>query len=237
MTSTKRTFLLLALAIFCIASFPGTAQSSYTKSGLNGALFDAHTAFNMDDIVQSFGGQLGYSIGGILDVGLNFSMAYDEIEGQASQETNIGMKYGIMLLKQEDLSPVSLELSGSYGYSFVESDYYTDADPERQKEGRGYQLKLHLLHDFATGNSSAIRLGPFAALRSYRYTVEAISLGAEEDQEFLSERETGLFYGIELAFHKTSAQGKTYYLSLEPSMDDNLNFSAALRTGLVYEIR
>ena len=235
MTSTKRNFLLLALAIFCIASFPGMAQSSYTKSGLNGALFDAHTAFNMDDIVQSFGGQLGYSIGGILDVGMNFSMTYDEVEGQESQETNIGLKYGIMLLKQEDLSPVSLELSGSYGYSFVDSSYYENND--RQKEGHGYHINLHLFHDFGSTFTSAFRIGPFAGFSSYRYTVEAIILGAEEEQQFLSERETELFYGLEMTFHKSSAQGRTYYFSIKPYGDNEFNFGAAISTGLVFEIR
>ncbi len=235
MISTKRTILLLTLAIFCIASFPGMAQSSYTKSGLNGALFDAHTAFNMDDIVQSFGGQLGYSIGGILDVGMNFSMTYDEVEGQDSQETNIGLKYGIMLLKQEDLSPVSLELSGSYGYSFVDSSYYDDLN--RQKEGHGYKINLYLFHDFSSTSTAAFRMGPFAGFSSYRYTVEAIILGAEEEQQFLSERETELLYGLELSLHRTSAQGRTYYFSIKPYGDDELKFAAAISTGLVFEIR
>lgn len=235
MTSSKRTFILLALALFCITASPGAAQSSYTQSGLNGALFDAHTAFNIDDIVQSFGGQLGYSIGGILDVGMNFSMAYDEIEGQDSQETNIGIKYGIMLLKQEDLSPVSLELSGSYGYSFVDSKYYDNQD--QQKEGQGYNLELYIFRDFSTGVSSGIRLGPFGSFRSYRYNIQDISPATEETRTFSPVRDTIIEYGFDFTIHNTTSQGNTYYLSIKPSGDENLIFAATISTGLVFEIR
>lgn len=235
MISTRRTFLIAALAVFCITAFPSMAQSSYTQSGLNGALFDAHTALDMDGIVQSFGGQLGYSIGGILDVGLNFSMSYDEIEGQDSQETNIGLKYGLMLLKQEDLSPVSLELGGSYGYSFVDSNYYENND--QQKEGQGYNIQLKLFRDFSTGDSSAIRFGPFGGFRNYKYTIQDISPATEETRTFSPVRETVIEYGICFTFHTYTAQGKTYYFSIKPSADEELNFAAAISTGLVFEIR
>lgn len=237
MTRKKPLVLVLLVVLIFLLAAPLTAQSSYTQSGLNGALFDAHTAFNLDDIVQSFGGQLGYSIGGILDVGLNFSMTYDQIEGQDLQETNIGIKYGIMLLKQEELSPLSLELSGNYGYSFVDSDYYSNDTPEKQKEGQGYDIQLYLFRDYSTGNASAIRFGPFGGFKSYRYNVEAVSLAPEEEQEYQSERETNFIYGIDLTtVHKTTS-GKTYYFSIKPSGDEELNLTATISTGLVFEIR
>src|SRR6056297_3761088 len=140
----KQKYFIVICAVFFLLSI-GTvsAQSSFTKNGLNGAMFDAYTAFNIDNILDNVGGQIGYSIGGILDVGMKFSVAYDEVEGKDSQETNIGLRYGIMLAKQEELSPVSAELTGNYGYSFIESKYYEDAN--QQKEGQGYLLRLNLM--------------------------------------------------------------------------------------------
>ena len=235
MARKNRISIVVLLSLFTVFTMPIAAQSSYTKSGLNGAQFDAHTAFNIDDIVQSFGGQLGYSIGGILDIGLDFSMSYDDIEGQDSQETNIGLKYGIMLLKQEDLSPVSLQLSGSYGYSFIDSNYYDNQD--LQKEGQGYGLELYLFRDFATGDSSGVRLGPFGGFRSYRYIIQDISLETEEARTYSPVRETNFDFGVNFTIHNTNSQGKTYYFSIKPSGDENLNFAATISTGLVFEIR
>ena len=231
----QKYFIVICVVFFLLSIGIVSAQSSYTKNGLNGAMFDAHSTFNIDNILGNVGGQLGYSIGGILDVGMKFSVAYDEVEGKDSRETNIGLRYGIMLAKQEEHSPVSAELTGNYGYSFIESNYYEDAN--QQKEGQGYYIRLNVFRNFTTGDSAGIRLGPYAAFRSYSYTIQDISPETEEGREFSPERETNFFYGLIGTYHNKTKQGKTYYVSIEPAMDTDFKFSARLCTGLVFEIR
>ncbi len=233
----KPCFLAAAL-IICSLSLANAdlhAQSSLTKKGLNGALFDIYSSFEPDEIVENFGGRIGYSIGGILDVGMVFSVRYDEVEGKNLSENNIGLRYGIMLLKQEDLAPLSLEISGAYGYSFIHSNYFENQD--QQKEGNGYKLDLKLMRDFATGEKSMLRLGALGRFRSYSYTIQDISPATEETREFSPERETRYFFGLILSFARRTAQGRTYYFNIEPLSDDELNYQAAVRTGLVIEIR
>lgn len=233
-----RFFFLAATLIICSLSLANAdlyAQSSLTKKGLNGALFDIHSSFNPDEIVEDFGGRIGYSIGGILDVGMVFSVRYDDVEGKNLSENNIGLHYGIMLLKQESLSPVSLEISGAYGYSFIHSSYYEDLD--QQKEGQGYHLDLRLMRDIAMGEKASLRFGALGRFRSYSYTIEDISPATEEGREFSPERETNYYYGLILSCARKTAQGRTYYLNIEPLMDEELNYQAAVRTGLVIEIR
>ena len=228
-------FLILLLLLFFSAEI--SAQSSLTKNGLNGAMFDGYTSFDIDNIIGGFGGRLGYSIGGILDVGAVFSLSYGEVESGDSSETNIGLRYGIMLLKQEDRVPVSLQLEGEYGYSFVESEYFTDQSPQLQREGQGYDLKMRLYRDVGSDEDSMTRLGLFGGMRSYNYTTQSIDLVSAEEQTFYTQRDTSFLYGISIDFIRKSAQGRAWYFGFEPALDGDLNVSGALRTGVVFELR
>lgn len=236
-------FLILFLLLFFSAEI--AAQSSLTKNGLNGAMFDGYTSFkidndldnDLDNLLGGFGGRLGYSIGGILDVGAVFSLSYGEVESRGSSETNIGLRYGIMLLKQEDRVPVSLQINGEYGYSFVESDYFTEQNPQLQREGQGYDLKMSLYRDVGSDEDSMTRLGLFGGIRSYNYTTQSIDLVSAEEQTFYTQRDMDFLYGISIYFIRKSPQGKSWYFGLEPALDGDLKVSGALRTGLVFELR
>ena len=233
---SRKYFFTAAICLFFLLSSAGLyAQSSLTKKGLNGALFDVKTTFGADGGLKDCGGRLGYSIGGILDVGMTFDIGFDEIESRDSTETNIGIRYGILLLKQEDYSPVTLELGGSYGYSFIESGYYADQD--LQKEGHGYNLTLQLLRDVGTTDSLNIRLGVLGSFRSYNYTIQDISSTAEELREFSPERKTGYLYGPLLTFFKKTRRGRTWFLSFEPLADGDFDVYTTVRTGFAFETR
>ncbi|ORC32662.1 hypothetical protein B4O97_16005 [Marispirochaeta aestuarii] len=231
-TAHKRIWLLILLLLGI--SVPVCAQSSYTRSGINAALFNIESSLNDDGSLKDVGGRLGYSIGGVLDVGAVFSVNMDEIESQSSTETNIGIFYGIVLVKQENFSPVSLELSGSYGYSILDSSYFEDND--LQTEGHGYNIQLQLLRDFALSDSFHLRFGIFGGYRNYNYTIQLTGLETEEGREIAPERETLLKYGGNLTAMKKSPQGRTFYIGGEPVMTDKMDFSVTIRTGVVFEL-
>ena len=227
--------LILLLLIFFSADI--SAQSSLTKNGLNGALFDGHTSFDLDNILGGFGGRLGYSIGGILDIGATFSLSYGELESEFSRETNIGLRYGIMLMKEEDRVPVSIYLDGEYGYSFVESEFFTDQSPQLQREGQGYDLKMRVYKDVKVEPESMTRLGVFGGFRSYNFTTQSIDLVSEELQTYYTQRDTNFLYGLSIDFIRKSAQGKSWYFGLEPALDGELNVTVMIRSGVVFELR
>ena len=227
--------LLLGTCVFFNLPSALFAQSNTTKSGLNGALFDVYTSFDIENILKNCGGRLGYSISGILDIGMDFDIQRGKIEGTNSTETNIGIRYGVMLLKQEELAPFSLEIGGSYGYSLIECGYYNDEG--LQEEGAGYKLHTRILRDYQIDKASQFRIGIIGSVRNYNYTTERIALAAEEAQLYSIERQIDFQYGLIGAYTKTTGKGSTYCIGLEPLMDENLNFFANLRAGLIFEIR
>jgi hypothetical protein len=230
----KLLLLFSFLSLLFLAPGIAEAQSSFTRSGLNGALFDVHSRLNDAGAPEQFGGQIGFSIGGILDVGAVFSVGMDEIESRDETETAIGISYGIMLIKQEDQAPFSIQLDGDYSFSFVDSGYYDDQD--QQKDGHGYILNLRLLRDFNPGQGWVIRLGTFGSYRSFRYTVSEIGLASEEDQVFLTESQSGFRYGGHLCVGKKTSRGRTWYVAGEPVLDEDANVSVSVRTGVVIEM-
>ncbi|WP_319417169.1 hypothetical protein [Marispirochaeta aestuarii] len=232
--SGQLVILFSLLALLILAPCAAEAQSSFTRSGLNGALFDVHSRLDDAGAPEQFGGQIGFSIGGILDVGAVFSVGMDEIESRDATETSIGIRYGIMLVKQENQAPFSLQLDGDYSFSFVDSGYYDDQD--QQKEGHGYVLNLRLLRDFYPGKGWLIRLGAFGGYRSFRYTVSQVGLLPEEEQPYLDERESGFRYGGILSIGKKTSRGRTWYVSGEPVLDEDINVSVSVRTGVIIEM-
>jgi hypothetical protein len=210
------------------------AQSSFTRSGINAALFDVQTSLNDDGSLRKAGGRIGYSIGGILDVGTEFNIVLSEIESRSATETSIGIIYGLMLAKQENFAPFSIELSGAYGYSFVDSSYYESLD--LGKEGHGYDLRLHVLRDIGLGDFWDLRIGVSGAYRSYRYTIIDLSPSSEEDRSVIPERETSFSGGVSVSLLRKTIRGRTYFLGAEPFVDEDLNFTYTIRTGLVLEL-
>ena len=227
--------IAMGVCFFLIVPAGGHAQSSLTRKGLNGAQFDVYTSVDTDYVLESIGGTIGYSIGGILDVGAVFKFHYDIIEYDTLNETEVGLHYGILLLKQRNYSPVSLEISGDYSYAFIESDYYSDQD--LQKEGHGYNLGIQLLRDFAISKTFRVRIGMFGGFRSYNYTIEDISPATAEMREFSPEREIDYSYGPILVFFNKNKRGSTFFIGFEPLMNGEMNLQAAVRTGLVFEFR
>ena len=223
----KRSFLKIYLytSLFLIISVSLFAQSSYTRHGQNGVLFDLQTALNPDNVIGEAGGRLGLSIGGVLDIGADFTVTNSEIESEDSRETNIGIRYGVMVLKQENRSPVSLTLGGTYGYSFVESDYYADQD--LQKEGQGYSLEMELVKDFLLGSKVQLRLGGFGEFRSYNYTILDVSQATVDDRTSAPARETRYSYGGIVSFGIKTRSGAHLLYRRLPEPGSGWRFIAA----------
>ncbi|WP_321992047.1 hypothetical protein [Marispirochaeta aestuarii] len=234
MYSKSRRSIVLTLFLLSICSLEISGQSSFVKSGLNGAQFEVNTGFDPSGIVKSFGGKIGYSIGGILDLGGIFSVEMDEIESRDVNNTSIGLAYGLMLIKQEKRTPFSARIGGAYCYSFIDSSIYNEAN--LQKEGHGFDVRFSLLRDFNFGELVMLRFGLFGEFSSYNYTILDRSLQSEELQEFSTQRETGFKYGSVLVFAKKNTRARTFYLGVEPVMDEDFTLSISTRTGVVLEM-
>lgn len=178
---------------------------------------------------------MGLSIGGVLDLGADFSIAGGEIESEDTLETSIGIRYGVMVLKQENRSPVSLTIGGTYGYSYVESDYYSDQN--LQKEGHGYSLGMELVRDFLLGSNVLLRLGGYGEFRRYNYSILLVAQETEDNQEYTASREFTYKYGGVISLGIKNTRGRTYYIEGIPSLNKDYDVSVQIRSGMVFNLR
>ena len=227
--------ILLLLIIFSTGAFSLLAQSSYTDHGKNGVLFDLNTSVSGDQLIGGAGGRIGLSIGGVLDVGADFSVLNGKVESEDSQETNIGIRYGVMVLKQDNMSPVSLSFGGTYGYSYVASDYFDTNN--QQKEGQGYSLNMELVRDFLLGPFVLFRVGGRGDFRSYYYKLYEVTAAAADSQEYTRARETSYSYGGVASIGIKNSQGRTYYVECSPTINQDGDLSLLFRSGLVFNLR
>ncbi|MFZ7131899.1 MAG: hypothetical protein ACOWWR_06035, partial [Eubacteriales bacterium] len=58
----------------------------------------------------------------------------------------------------------------------------------------------------------------------------------EEEQPYLDERESGFRYGGILSIGKKTSRGRTWYVSGEPVLDEDINVSVSVRTGVIIEM-
>ena len=75
--------VLLLLASLC----PAGAQSSLLDNGVNGAGISANAYWDNGDI-GSIGVAAGYSLAGIMDLGLGLGLEFSEIKGYGSRDVN-----------------------------------------------------------------------------------------------------------------------------------------------------
>ncbi len=218
--------LLLAPALF--------AQSSYIEHGRNGVLFDLQASVTSEQVVGGMGGRVGMSIGGVMDIGADFSVVNGEVASEDSQETNIGIRYGVMVLKQGDSSPVSFTMGGTYGYSYIASDYYDTNS--LQKEGQGYTLFGELTRELVLANVSLFRVGLVGQFRSYNYAIRYVTQETSDNQEYTPSRETAFSWGGVASVGIITGDGSTYYVEGSPTVNQDGEFSLMVRSGMVFNL-
>ena len=168
MTSRNRgLFSAALLAIVCITVPAAFGQSSHIKRGSNGSSIEIGIALDNWYLSDAFG-TLSYSIGGILDVGAAIQYGFTSVGNVAASDVRLAINYSVLALKQDDAVPISARISGSYGFSKVDSTFLQENDLEL--EGIGYDIGIALFRDFYIVPTFAFRLGIRADFHSYNYT-------------------------------------------------------------------
>ena len=142
------------------------AQSSYVDSGFNGAMLSAGIAIDRNGISNA-SALLGNSIGGFLDLGVVLKSGSSTWRKSSAQDITISILYSTMVMKQDDVIPLSLQISGSYGFSSVTNKALEEI--RAQKEGTGYSFSILLFRDFFFFPLVRFRIGAATNYEAYRF--------------------------------------------------------------------
>ncbi|MBI9099941.1 MAG: hypothetical protein JEY91_15780 [Spirochaetaceae bacterium] len=179
MTTIKIFFLLLLFTL----SFSAYSQSRYLENGYNGSCFQFNTVITEDGFT-TFGGSAAYSINGIMDIGFQMNYESSSIEEEPSKEWDFNFLYNIIVIKQTDYVPLSLQLEGSYGYTNISSDYLTDLD--RTLEGQGFKIGASVFREFLSRKVVSFLVGGKVSYKNFVYTqVDTLSTNTFREEDLL----------------------------------------------------
>lgn len=102
------------------------AQSSVLEKGQSG--FGIIGGFSTNDDVSGFGGGVGYSFSGVFDLGISVGrFGFDQqLLGEDLNATTISPFASYFIVKQDEETPVSFSLNGSYERQIYSSDVLSD---------------------------------------------------------------------------------------------------------------
>ena len=214
----------MIVSVFIISSFQLQAQSSYVKYGNNGAMLSADISFTGDNILN-ISAILGSSIGGFLDFGVLYEVAFPEGHSINLREEILSINYGTMVMKQDNLAPVSIELAGTYGFSNVIDPSLDNA--RLQKQGTGFSFGAQIMRDFILHPIFSIRAATVLNYRSYKYTTSLNYVpapDADPTEYPLIERNESLLFGVNTSFIFTITDGLVISLSTDVLFDTDLQY-------------
>lgn len=149
-------FATIALLLLLASAARVCAQSIALTETQNSLVTQSRARFSSSGF-ESIAIGSGYSISGVLEIGLAFHTGG---VGSTERITDIGMLYAVTPLKQSRLVPVSAQIFGSYAYRFARSDFLSDN--RLAKEGTGYSVGLLIARDIVLVDWFTLRLGAVA---------------------------------------------------------------------------
>ncbi|MCK5152955.1 MAG: hypothetical protein KAQ93_01230 [Spirochaetales bacterium] len=174
----KNVFIFLIIALLFIFSGTVSAQSRHLEDGIGGPGFEFSMGL-IDYNLSTFGVSAAYSIGGIMDIGFYTNRETGTLYNFDRTDISVGFLYNLIVVKQTEYVPFSLQLEGSYGYTNVDSDYLTNTSQER--EGQGFTIGVSLYNEISVFSNFGILLGGKGLYKNYIFT-ETIA-GTERAEE------------------------------------------------------
>jgi len=162
MRNLKSTCFILFLFILSVNTY---SQSRYLENGIAGSAFKFNTKLS-DSGLKSVGISAAYSIGGIMDIGLEMNRQSEKILTHVGTNWNLNFLYNIIVLKQSDYIPLSIQLEGKYGFTNVTSDTLI----LNTLEGQGFNLGISVFREFFSKKLISFLIGAKGSYSNFNYT-------------------------------------------------------------------
>jgi hypothetical protein len=185
--------LILTFLIFGSISTITFAQSSYSEKGQNG--FGISGGFSTNEYISGFSGGVGYSFSGVFDVGISLSrFGFDQqLLGEDLNATVISPFVSFLPIKQDDSTPVSFGINGSYQKQLYSNDVLSDNDIDMT--GDYFTIGASLFTDIEA--SDAMKIQPIAGVN---YITGETKIEDSTGSETESDNSTVFNLGLSLIF-------------------------------------
>ncbi|MDZ7693611.1 MAG: hypothetical protein U5K69_21245 [Balneolaceae bacterium] len=147
--------IILTFLIFGCISTLTFAQSSFLEKGQNG--FGISGGFSTNENISGFSGGVGYSFSGIFDLGASISrFGFDQqLLGEDLNATVISPFISFLPIKQDEATPVSFALNGSYQKQFYSNDALSNNDIDMS--GNFFTIGASLFTDIDASDAMKIQ--------------------------------------------------------------------------------
>jgi hypothetical protein len=213
--------ILPLVAILLLCSISIHAQGAYLEKGDNGFGVEVRGMWT-PEAFKGVGFTAGYSIAGILDVGIDLGYSLGELSGSDSTELSLGFDYNVNVVKQSAGVPLSVQIIGSYGLANVSSDALA---PDLVRRATGYTIGVSLGRNFRLTSFWLLRITGLLDYESKTYTdTEVIINGDGEPVLAVVNRDhvKNLFFGGGLGFLFVFPKGQTLAIQAEVRADEDL---------------
>jgi hypothetical protein len=214
--------ILPLVAILLLCSISLFAQGAYLEKGDNGFGVEVRGMWT-PEAFKGVGFTAGYSIAGILDVGIDLSYSLGELSGSDSTELSLGFDYNVSVVKQSARVPLSVQILGSYGLTNVSSDALP---PDLVRRATGYTIGVSLGRNFRLTSFWMLRITGLLDYESKTYTDTEVFINADGDPVVTVvnlDHMTNLFYGGGLGFLFVFPKGQILAVQAEVRADEDLD--------------
>jgi hypothetical protein len=215
--------ILPLVAILLLCSISLFAQGAYLEKGDNGFGVEVRGMWT-PEAFKGVGFTAGYSIAGILDVGIDLGYSLGELSGSDSTELSLGFDYNVNVVKQSVGVPLSVQIIGSYGLANVSSDALA---PDLVRRATGYTIGLSLGRNFRLTSFWLLRVTGLLDYESKTYTdTQVVESGDGEEMAVTvvnRDNVTNLFYGGGLGFLFVFPKGQILAVQAEVRADEDLD--------------
>ena len=160
--------IVLIFALLSIIISPVVfSQSAYLDDGVGGSGFFVDGVID-DSGFSTIGFIAAYSIGGIMDIGIDLKTEQGTIDDYESTDLSFSFLYNLIVIKQNQIQPVNVQLEGSYGYVNTTSDFLDNFYLRRNSQG--FTLGVSVFHNFFSSSAVGFNLGSKIKYSNYLTT-------------------------------------------------------------------
>jgi hypothetical protein len=210
------------IMLFFLCSLVATAQGAYLEKGDNGFGTEVR-AMCTTEAFRGIGFTAGYSIAGILDVGLDLGYTLGEFPGSDSTELSLGFSYNVNVLKQSAGVPLSVQILGSYGLANVSDDALPS---DLVRRATGYTIGVSLGRTFRLTSFWLLRVTGLLDYESKNYLDKQIFINSEGDPVVTvvnMDHVRNLLFGGGLGFLFVFPKGQILAVQAEFRADEDLD--------------
>ncbi len=166
--NSRKEYILILLFLFIIlALLP--AQSNFLDMEQIGMGTDLGLTFTGAGF-ERVGSRTVYSVNGLVDLGLDLGVVASTVEGANTLEYQGALAWGVTLIKQGHLIPVTIFLSGSFSRMITMSDFLETSN--LLMTGTGYSLGSDVFRYIFAAHRLYLRLGASFLHESVTYVKE-----------------------------------------------------------------